>query len=115
MNKWEASAAGTFGGFTSSSLDAGSWPTPSCPVREAFDSWPVMFTPLGYDAASDATANFTASDGVTGQPFVLLGRRYRLGRRRSPRARVVRCSRERRLAGKIRRHPGFRSRQSATR
>ena len=26
-----------------------------------------------YDAAADATANFTASDGVTGQPYMLLG------------------------------------------
>ena len=32
-----------------------------------------MFTPVAYDAASDVTADFTASDGVTGQPYVLLG------------------------------------------
>ena len=75
VNSFEAAVAGTFGGFTSSSLAAGSpgWPSPGCPVQEAFDSWPAMFTPVAYDAASDATANFTASDGATGQPYVLLG------------------------------------------
>ena len=75
VNSFEADAAGTFGGFTSSSLAAGApgWPSPGCPVQEAFDSWPAMFTPVAYDTATDATANFTASDGATGQPYVLLG------------------------------------------
>src|SRR5262249_7224567 len=71
---WEADASGTFGGsFTSTLLSGSSWPSPGCPVQEAFDSWPSMFTPVGYDSASDATANFTASDGVRGQPYLLLG------------------------------------------
>jgi trimeric autotransporter adhesin len=75
VNKWEAAAAGTFGGFTGASLAAGSpgWPSPGCPVQEAFDSWPAMLAPVAYDAAGDATANFTASDGATGQPYILLG------------------------------------------
>jgi Domain of unknown function (DUF6531) len=73
VNTWEATAAGTFGGFTSSLLSTGSWPSPACPVEEAFDSWPAEFTPAGYDAGSDATANFTASDGRGGQPYLLLG------------------------------------------
>jgi trimeric autotransporter adhesin len=75
VNSWGADAAGTLGGLASASLAAGApgWPSPACPVQEAFDSWPAMFTPVGYDAASDATANFTASDGVTGQPYILLG------------------------------------------
>ena len=74
VNKWEAAAAGTFSGFTSSSLAAGApgWPSPACPVQEGFDSWPAMFTPIAYDAAS-TTGNFTASDGVAGQPYILLG------------------------------------------
>jgi Domain of unknown function (DUF6531) len=72
VNTWAADKAGTFGGFTSSSLAANQW-SPGCPVQEAFDSWPALFTPAGYDAASDAAAKFTASDGVTGQPYVLLG------------------------------------------
>jgi RHS repeat-associated protein len=75
VNKWEAAAAGTFGGFTSGSLAAGApgWPSPGCPVQEAFDSWPATFTPVAYDAATGVTKNFTASDGVTGQPYILLG------------------------------------------
>ena len=73
VNAWEAEAAGTFAGFASSALGAGSWPSPACPVEEAFDSWPAMFTPVAYDAASDAAADFTASDGQTGQPYILLG------------------------------------------
>jgi RHS repeat-associated protein len=72
VNTWEAAAAGTFGGFTSSSLAASDW-TPGCPVQEAFSAWPAMFTPVAYDSAADATGNFTASDGTTGQPYVLLG------------------------------------------
>ena len=73
VNTWEAQSSGTFAAFTSSSLAAGSWPDPACPVQEAFDSWPAMFTPLAYDAAQDASNNFTASDGAKGQPYVLLG------------------------------------------
>jgi RHS repeat-associated protein len=75
VNTWEADAASTFGGFAATSLGTGStgFPSPSCPVREAFDSWPAMFTPVAYDAGSDVTDNFTASDGVTGQPYILLG------------------------------------------
>jgi RHS repeat-associated protein len=72
VNTWEAASAGTFGGFSSTSLAASSW-TPGCPVQEAFTAWPAMFTPVAYDSAADATANFTASDGITGQPYVLLG------------------------------------------
>jgi len=78
VNSWQAGQAGTFSGFTSSSLAAGSsgsWPSPGCPVQEAFDSWPAMFTPFAYDPSSnsDVTANFTASDGATGQPYILMG------------------------------------------
>ena len=73
VNLWEAEKAGTFTGFASSQLGTGSWPSPACPVEEAFDSWPALFTPLAYDAASDAAKNFTASDGAQGQPYVLLG------------------------------------------
>jgi RHS repeat-associated protein len=73
VNRWEAAAAGTFGPVASDSLGVGSWASPGCPVQEAFNSWPAMFTPAAYDAASDATADFTASDGGSGQPYVLLG------------------------------------------
>jgi RHS repeat-associated protein len=74
VNKWEANAVGMFPGFTSNSLSIGSWPSPGCPVQEAFNSWPAMFTPVAYDAASDVTADFAASDGAPGQPYVLLGK-----------------------------------------
>jgi RHS repeat-associated protein len=73
LNSWEADSAGTFGGLTSSSLGGSSWPSPACPVREGFDAWPATFTPAAYDAAADAAVNFTASDGTTGQPYLLLG------------------------------------------
>jgi len=73
VNKWQAAAAGTFGAVTNGSLGTGSWTSPGCPVQEAFNSWPAMFTPVAFDAASDVTADFTASDGVSGQPYVLLG------------------------------------------
>jgi hypothetical protein len=72
LNTWEAISAGTFGGFTSASLasgSSGSWPSPACPVKEAFNTWPTMFTPVGYDSASDASANYSASDGTSGQPW----------------------------------------------
>jgi len=73
VNKWEAASAGTFGAVTSGSLGTGSWTSTGCPVQEAFSSWPAAFTPAAFDGASDATVNFTASDGVSGQPYVLLG------------------------------------------
>jgi RHS repeat-associated protein len=72
VNTWESAAAGTFSGFTSSDLSASAWGS-ACPVDETFGSWPAMFTPVAYDAASDVTADFTASDGGTGAPYVLFG------------------------------------------
>jgi hypothetical protein len=38
VNKWEADAAGTFADVTTASLGTGSWPSPGCPVQEAFSS-----------------------------------------------------------------------------
>src|SRR5262249_21822797 len=49
-----------------------SWASPACSVEETLNSWPSVFTPVGYDAGA-APADFTASDGLTGQPYVLLG------------------------------------------
>ena len=75
LNTLETDAAGTFGGFTSADLAAGGtgFPSPACPVDEAFDSWPAALTPVAYDSGADATVNFTASDGRSGQPYILLG------------------------------------------
>ena len=72
VNRWETARAGTFTGFTSSSLSTSAWGS-GCPVTEGFTKWPAIFTPAAYDAAADAADNFTASDGATGQPYVLLG------------------------------------------
>ena len=72
VNTWEAASSATFGGFTSSDLATSAWGS-ACPVDETFGSWPAMFTPVAYDAATDVTANFTASGGGTGQPYALLG------------------------------------------
>ena len=70
VNMLEADTAPAFNGLASSSL--ASWATPACSVQESFNTWPADFTPVAYDAAA-APADFTASDGVTGQPYVLLG------------------------------------------
>ena len=73
VNKWEQTAAGTFGAISNNSLATGAWTPTGCPVQEAFSSWPAMYTPVAIDAAADATANFTTSNGTQGQPYVLLG------------------------------------------
>ena len=58
-----------FSGLFSSAL---SWASPSCSVQETLNSWPSQFTGLAYYAGA-TPADFTASDGATGQPYVLLG------------------------------------------
>jgi RHS repeat-associated protein len=75
VNKLAAAQAAPFGGLSGAALAAAQWPSPACAVRETFGSWPANFTPVAYDASSSATGatDFTASDGVTGQPYVLLG------------------------------------------
>jgi RHS repeat-associated protein len=73
VNTWEADSSQVFAGLPGSALAGGAWPSPACPVQEAFDSWPATFTPVAYDAGSDVTSNFTASDGAAGQPYVVLG------------------------------------------
>lgn len=70
VNTWAAEANTQFSGLTSSAL--GSWPAPACPVEETLNSWPNGFTALAYQQG-DTPSDFTASDGVTGQPYVLLG------------------------------------------
>ena len=44
----------------------------ACSAQETFSTWPSNFTPVAYDAAA-SPAEFTASDGTTGQPYVLTG------------------------------------------
>jgi RHS repeat-associated protein len=59
-----------FTDLQSSSL--GPWTSPACSVEETFDAWPSALSGLGYDAGA-TPADFTASDGVSGQPYVLVG------------------------------------------
>jgi trimeric autotransporter adhesin len=71
VNTWEADASASFAGLAGSALSASSWGS-ACPVQETFNTWPANFTPVAYDAAA-TPADFAASDGTTGQPYVLLG------------------------------------------
>ena len=48
------------------------WSSPACSVEETFDAWPNALSGLGYDAGA-TPSDFTAADGVSGQPYVLVG------------------------------------------
>jgi len=61
-----ATASGSFSGLTDGYL--ASW---DCSVHETFSSWPSSFTPLAIDPSA-APSNFTGSDGVSGQPYMLI-------------------------------------------
>ncbi len=73
VNKLAADQAPPFGGLASSALASGQWPSPACAVQETFSAWPANYTPVAYDTSAAGPANFTASDGATGQPYILLG------------------------------------------
>ena len=57
---------------TLQSSSLGTWSSPACSVEETFDAWSSDLSGLGYDAGV-APVDFTASNGVTGQPYVLVG------------------------------------------
>jgi endoglucanase len=42
-----------------------------CSIHETFDSWPSAFTPLAIDPSA-RPATFTDTDGVAGQPYILV-------------------------------------------
>lgn len=70
VNTWTAEADTQFSDLAGKSI--GPWPAPACAVQESMNSWPSQFAGLAYQA--DVTpASFTASDGVSGQPYVLVG------------------------------------------
>jgi RHS repeat-associated protein len=69
-NTLEADALKAFNGLASSSL--ASWASPACSVQESFTGWPTAVSGVAYLAGA-APADFTASDGATGQPYVLAG------------------------------------------
>jgi RHS repeat-associated protein len=74
VNTWAADAASAFNSLTSAAL--ASWASPACSVQETVTAWPAGFTPVAYGATSGAfasPADFTASDGVSGEPYVLAG------------------------------------------
>ena len=70
VNTGVAEGVPSFSGLASGEL-AG-WASPACPVEETLSAWPANFTAAAYDAAATPGV-FTASDGATGQPYVLLG------------------------------------------
>lgn len=69
INTAEGRGVTQFSGLFSGAL---SWASPACSVQETLNSWPSQFTGLAYYAGA-TPADFTASDGATGQPYVLLG------------------------------------------
>jgi len=70
VNTAEGRGVSQFNNLSSSGL--ASWASPACSVQETLNSWPAQFTGLGYDTAA-TPADFIASDGASGQPYVLLG------------------------------------------
>ena len=70
VNTLVALGASQLSALQSSSL--GIWSSPACSVEETFDAWSSDLSGLGYDAGV-TPANFTASSGVTGQPYLLVG------------------------------------------
>ena len=68
--------------------------------EEAFDSWPAMFTPVAYDAASDAAARRSQRrTACQGQPYVLLGSPVIAATQALAPSTAVRCRPGRRRAG----------------
>ncbi len=70
VNTWQALALTPFNGLTSSNL--GPWSSPACSVEESFTAWPAGLGGLAYYAGA-LPATFTASDGATGQAYILAG------------------------------------------
>jgi hypothetical protein len=70
VNTWQAVADSQFGGLESSGL--GPWSSPACSVEETFNAWPAGLQGLAYDTGA-SPATFTASDGATGQAYLLAG------------------------------------------
>jgi RHS repeat-associated protein len=70
VNTWAAENFSQFNGLSNAAL--GSWGSPACSVQETLDGWPAGFAGVAYDAGV-TPAEFTASDGATGQAYVLAG------------------------------------------
>ncbi len=70
MNTWEALALAQFNGLRPGNL--GPWPSPACSVQETFTAWPNGLDGVAYYAGA-SPATFTASDGATGQAYIVAG------------------------------------------
>ena len=70
VNTWEALALPQFNGLTSA--DLGPWASPACSVQETLNAWPAGLNGVGYYAGA-TPADFTASDGATGQAYIVAG------------------------------------------
>jgi RHS repeat-associated protein len=70
VNTWEALSLTQFNGLKSAKL--GPWASPACSVEETLNSWPTGLGGLGYYAGA-SPATFTASDGATGQAYIVAG------------------------------------------
>ncbi len=70
VNTWQALADTQFNGLVSANL--GPWSAPACSMEETFNAWPAGLAGVAYDAGV-SPASFTASDGGTGQAYVLAG------------------------------------------
>ncbi len=67
VNTWEAEALPSF-----MQWQGNSWSSPACSAEETFTAWPAALSAVGYLAGA-SPADFTASDGTAGQPYVLAG------------------------------------------
>src|SRR6202042_374249 len=63
-------ADAAFNGLAASNL--GPWSSPGCSVEETLTAWTGGLSGLAYDAAA-TPATFTASDGATGQAYIVAG------------------------------------------
>lgn len=70
VNAFQALALSPFNALTPANL--GPWSSPACSVQETFGTWPAGLGGLGYLAGA-SPALFTASDGATGQAYILAG------------------------------------------
>ncbi len=70
VSTWQALDLSQFSDLTSGEL--GPWPSPACSVEETFNSWPSGLDGIAYDTGA-SPKTFTASDGATGQAYILAG------------------------------------------
>jgi RHS repeat-associated protein len=69
-NRLQVISDAQFNGLTASNL--GPWSSPACSVQETLTSWTAGLSGLAYDSAA-TPATFTASNGATGQAYVVAG------------------------------------------